>query len=130
MAFILYFVYKVQSDHKYDNELVVSEYYKKDMRYSKDLAMMQRAEELAEKPSIQSSGGAVIISFPKTMRNSKGSAAFYRPSAQKLDFAYPLSLSDGRMVVPEARLAAGQWWVTLTWQWNGTTYMMKQNLYL
>ena len=30
MAFILSFVYKVQSNQKYDNELVTEEYYKKE----------------------------------------------------------------------------------------------------
>jgi len=29
MSFILFFVFKVQSDSKYDNELVTEEYYKK-----------------------------------------------------------------------------------------------------
>jgi hypothetical protein len=35
MAFILYFVIKVQSNSKYDNELVVEEYYKHDAVLSK-----------------------------------------------------------------------------------------------
>ena len=30
MSFILYFVFKVQSDSKYDNELVTEDYYKKE----------------------------------------------------------------------------------------------------
>ena len=31
MIFILSFVFKVQSNHKYDNELVVEDYYKKEV---------------------------------------------------------------------------------------------------
>jgi hypothetical protein len=37
MAFILYFVIKVQSNSKYDNELVVEEYYKHDAVFEQEM---------------------------------------------------------------------------------------------
>lgn len=50
ISFILYFVIKVQSDTKYDNELVVDEYYKKDAQYGEDFVKMQNAQDLTENP--------------------------------------------------------------------------------
>ena len=52
MTFILYFVIKVQSDSKYDNDLVVEEYYKHDALYSSEFKKIQNAEDLKEKPEI------------------------------------------------------------------------------
>jgi len=37
MAFILYFVIEVQSNSKYDNDLVVEEYYKHDAQFGKEM---------------------------------------------------------------------------------------------
>ena len=49
MTFILYFVFKVQSDSKYDNELVVEEYYKQEIGFQKEIDKKQNAQNLAEK---------------------------------------------------------------------------------
>ena len=46
ISFILYFVYSVQSNSKYDNELVVEEYYKHDAHFGEELAKIQNAQNL------------------------------------------------------------------------------------
>jgi hypothetical protein len=46
MAFILYFVIKVQSNSKYDNELVVEEYYKHDAKFGDEMIRVQNAHDL------------------------------------------------------------------------------------
>ena len=43
MIFILSFVYKVQSNQKYDNELVTDEYYKKEATVQADIEKKQNA---------------------------------------------------------------------------------------
>jgi hypothetical protein len=52
MAFILYFVIKVQSNSKYDNELVVEEYYKHDAKFGDEMIRVQNAHDLTQKPLI------------------------------------------------------------------------------
>ena len=52
ITFILYFVVMVQSDSKYDNDLVVEEYYKHDAKFGDEMARIQNAEDLAQKPTI------------------------------------------------------------------------------
>ena len=47
MSFILFFVFKVQSDHKYDNELVNEEYYKKETTVQKDIEYENNANALS-----------------------------------------------------------------------------------
>jgi hypothetical protein len=51
MAFI-YFVIKVQSNSKYDNELVVEEYYKHDAKFGDEMIRVQNAHDLTQKPLI------------------------------------------------------------------------------
>ena len=52
ITFILYFVFTVQSDSKYDNELVVEEYYKHDVHFQDEMVRIQNAHDLKVKPVI------------------------------------------------------------------------------
>ena len=48
MIFILSFVFKVQSNDKYDNELVVEDYYKRETKVQGDIEKQQNANDLKE----------------------------------------------------------------------------------
>ncbi|CAM3447086.1 Cytochrome C oxidase Cbb3 [Flavobacterium longum] len=130
MSFILYFVIEVQSDTKYDNELVVEEYYKKDTRFGEELAKLQAGSDLAQKPEISSDGQGIQIQFPETpdFASIVGKVSLYRPSASKLDFEVPFS-SRGHLLIPSTRLVGGQWDITLEWTSNGKTYIIKKKIY-
>ena len=52
ISFILYFVFSVQSDSKYDNELVYEEYYKHDAKFGEEMVRIQNAQDLVQKPLI------------------------------------------------------------------------------
>lgn len=132
MSFILYFIIKVQSNTKYDNELVVEEYYKHDAHYSDELAKIQNAEDLKDKPSITNGEKGVTIVFPKTFdsKEIKGKVSLYRPSAKILDFEFPLQLSNATMLIPKADFARGNWDATLSWSYQGKEYITKQKLYI
>ncbi len=64
MTFILYFVVKVQSDSKYDNDLVVEEYYKHDIHYQEEMQRVQNAQDLPNKPLVSQLENEVTITFP------------------------------------------------------------------
>lgn len=128
-TFILYFVYRVQSDPKYDNELVVEEYYKKDMRYGEEMERMQNAAALTEQPEIAVTGEGIQVRFPAGDLPEAGTVSFYRPSSGNLDFSCPLSSTDPLTAVPASKLVAGRWGVTLEWTRGGRHYLIKQQLY-
>jgi hypothetical protein len=132
MAFILYFVFKVQGNSKYDNELVVDEYYKNDAHYGDDMLKMQNTEQLTLKPTIESTSEGVKIVFSENF-NPKGIAgkvSCYRPSAKKLDFTQLLNLSGGSMLIPINDLAGGRWDMTLEWTYDGKDYLLKKQIYI
>lgn len=132
MTFILYFVIKVQGNSKYDNELVVEEYYKHDARFGQEMEKRQNAESLAEKPVITLESEGVLIAFPNSMQPEKisGKVSFYRPSAKKLDFAISLKLSGQSMLIPKEDFAGGQWGTTIEWQYEGKEYVIKKDIYI
>ena len=133
ISFILYFVIKVQSDSKYDNDLVVEEYYKYDANFGEEMKRVQNAEDLAEKPVITAVENGVTIVFPKALvpQKIKGKVSLYRPSNKKLDFVIPISLSDATtLLIPKKSLAGGRWDINMEWQYDGKLYLSKETIYV
>ncbi len=133
ISFILYFVVKVQSDSKYDNDLVVEEYYKHDAKFGDEMERVQNAEDLVSKPVITILDEGVTIVFPATLapKNIKGKVSLYRPSNKKLDFEIPISLSDATtLLIPKKSLAGGRWDINMEWQYEGKSYLTKETIYI
>ena len=132
MSFILYFVIKVQSDSKYDNELVVEEYYKKDALYGEDYIKMQNAHDLTEKPQVTQIGDSVEIKFPAAFvpKDIQGTVSFYRPSNKKLDFQVPISLSKPSLLIPKLDLVGGRWDIFIGWEYQSKSYKLKETVYI
>ena len=132
ITFILYFVFTVQSNSKYDNELVVEEYYKHDAKFGDEMARIQEAQDLAQKPTITNASDGITIVFPQvfTPKNIKGKVVFYRPSNKKFDFEVPISLSSPTLVVPKKRLLGGRWNINMERQYEGKQYLTKDTIYI
>lgn len=131
MLFILYFVVKVQSNSKYDNELVVEEYYKHDANYQQELAKLQNGADLKQKPTFTKTADGIEITFPKAFDINKisGNVSFYRSSNKKLDFEVPISISSATLLIPNKRLVGGLWDITINWKYNNTDYISKETIY-
>jgi len=133
ISFIMYFVFKVQSDSKYDNDLVVEEYYKHDVHFQDEMARIQNAHNLKVKPVITVDANGVIIAFPAgfTLKDIKGTVALYRTSNKKFDFQMPLSFTDSAsLFIPKDRFIDGQWYVNMEWQYKGKSYLTKEEIYV
>lgn len=132
ISFILYFVINVQSDSKYDNELVVEEYYKHDAKFGDEMTRIQNAQNLAEKPVIKNDSNGVTIVFPAVFvpKDIKGTVNFYRSSSKKFDFNVPISLSNSSLNVPKISLLVGRWEINMEWQYEGKKYLTKETIYV
>ena len=132
MTFILYFVFRVQSDSKYDNDLVVEEYYKHDAHFGDEMTKVQNAEDLAQKPIVSIIGEGIFIVFPEHFisKNIKGKVSLYRPSNKKLDFEVPISLSNSTLLIPKKSLVGGRWDINMEWEYSGKTYLTKEIIYI
>lgn len=132
ISFIMYFVFSVQSDSKYDNELVVEEYYKHDAKFGDEMVRVQNAEDLAQKPVIKNDSDGVTIVFPAVFvpKDIKGTVSFYRSSNKKFDFNVPISLSSSSLNIPKKRLLGGRWEINMEWQYEGKQYLTKETIYV
>jgi hypothetical protein len=131
MCFILYFVVKVQSDTQYDNEMVTEQYYKKEKLVQGNIESIQNANSLTEKVAIAKTVNGVVVSFPKEFDYSKikGKVSLYRPSNQKLDFEIPISLSGFDLLIPKNNLVDGLWGISIAWEYEGKSYLNKEEIY-
>ncbi|HSN47882.1 MAG TPA: FixH family protein [Flavobacterium sp.] len=132
ITFILFFVFTVQSNSEYDNELVVEEYYKHDAKFGDEMSRIQDAEDLAQKPEIKNTSAGITIVFPEVYvpEKIKGKVFFYRPSNKKFDFDLPISLSGSSLNVPKERLIGGRWNINMEWQYEGKQYLTKDTIYV
>jgi len=132
MTFILYFVFEVQSNSKYDNDLVVEEYYKHDTHFQDEMARIQNAHDLQHKPSIKYTEDGVAVIFPAGFESDKvkGNIQLYRPSNKKFDFNTQISLTNSEIIIPQKKLIKGRWDVNMEWQYEGKKYLTKEVIYV
>ena len=132
ITFILYFVFQVQSNSKYDNDLVVEEYYKHDAHFGDEMKRIQNANDLVQKPIITVSKVGITIAFPKEFApiKIKGIVSLYRPSNKKLDFEVPISISNPTLLIPNSNLVGGRWDINMEWQYEGKPYLTKETIYI
>lgn len=132
MSFILYFVYEVQSNKKYDNDLVVEEYYKHDSHFQEEMTRIQNAHDLPKKPSINNDSEGVKIVFPDNFESKKiqGNVLMYRPSNKKLDFNTKIIVNNSTLAIPKNKLIKGRWEVAMEWQYEGKKYLTKELIYV
>lgn len=132
MSFILFFIIKVQTNSKYDNEFVVNEYYKKELLAQQDLDKEQNAYDLKkDQMLIKEVPEGIAIDFPKDFdfKTIQGKVSLYRPSNQKLDFEVPISLSSTHLLIPKSNLVGGRWDISIDWNYQGKNYLNKQEVY-
>ena len=131
-SFISYFIIKVQTDSKYDNDLVVEEYYKNDAKFGEEMVRVQNSQDLKSKPLITSSLGEITIVFPNlySPKNIKGKVSLYRPSNKKLDFEIPILLSNSSLLIPKSNLVGVRWDIHMEWQYEGKYYLTKETVYI
>jgi len=130
MAFILSSVYKVQSNQRYDNELVTEEYYKKEASVQVDIEKKLNANALKNLVVIKKVDEGIKVEFPSNFDYSKikGKVSLYRPSSQKLDFEINISLSSPYLLIPKSNLTGGLWDISVDWNYNETDYLNKETI--
>ena len=132
ISFILFFVLKVQSDSKYDNELVVEDYYKQERGLEVRLEKEQNAANMADKVQFSIADDYIEITFPEGFdpKGISGKVFLYRPSAQKLDFSIPISITSPTLLIPKTKMAEGRWDIMIDWQYDGKAYINKEMISL
>lgn len=130
MSFILFLVIKMSTNKEYNHDLVVDEYYKKELAYQEEIDAEENSFLLSESISGKKVEGGWLLSFPQELENSKikGIVFLYRPSNKQLDFDFPIELSGSNLLIPDNRLLDGRWNITVAWNYNGKNYLYKESI--
>lgn len=130
IAFILYMVITMSTDSRYSHDLVTEEYYAKEMAYQDEIDAETNTNNLTEKVISKRVQKGWKISFPVafTPHKIKGNVFLYRPSNQKLDFEISLDLSSPDLLIPDNNLIDGRWNIIINWQYDGKSFMYKEEI--
>jgi len=130
ISFIMYFIISMNTNSKYDHDLVTEEYYKAELGYQDEINKENNSKKLTENISYKKTPEGLLISFPSNLESDKitGNVFLYRPSNKQLDFETPISLSNNYLLIPENRLLDGRWNIKIDWQYKETSYLYKREI--
>ncbi len=130
ISFIMYFVISMNTNKKYDHDLVTEEYYQQELEYQNDIDKEKKATGLKENIQWKKSDNGIVIIFPNDLdfKEVSGKVFLYRPSNKQLDFETAISLSDYNLLIPDKRLLDGRWNIKVDWQYKGKSYLYKKEI--
>ena len=120
----------MMTDDKYNHDLVVEEYYKKEMAFQQEIDAEENAKLISKSISGKRTPEGWLITFPEELNATdiEGNVFLYRPSNKQLDFNQPLVISNSQLLIPDNRLVDGRWNITIDWMQNGKRYMYKKSI--
>ena len=130
ISFIMYFVIHMNTNKKYNHDLVTEEYYQQELEYQNDINKEKNALTLVQNIQWEKSDEGLMIMFPKDIdfKEVTGKVFLYRPSNKQLDFETAISLSDYNLLIPDKRLLDGRWNIKIDWQYKGKSYLYKKEI--
>ena len=130
ISFIMYFVINMNTNDKYNHDLVTEDYYKQELEFQDEINKETNAKSLTNNVQWKKTDQGVIIIFPETLKANSitGKVFLYRPSNKQFDFEIPISVSNHNLLIPDKRLLDGRWNIKVDWQYNGTDYLFKKDI--
>lgn len=130
ISFIMYFVINMNTNKKYDHDLVTDDYYKEELEFQDDIDKEKNAKELSKNVQWEKVSNGLRLTFPETFDINKitGKVFLYRPSNKQFDFEIPISLSNHYLLIPDSRLLDGRWNIKVYWQYNGKSFLYKKEI--
>jgi len=130
ISFIMYFVISMNTDDKYDHDLVNEDYYQAELEYQNDIDKLNNAKTLDKNLSWKKTDDGIIIEFPEDLdiKRITGKVFLYRPSNKHLDFETQISLSNHNLLIPDKRLLDGRWNIKVYWQYKKTSYLFSKEI--
>ncbi|AXT58204.1 FixH family protein [Aquimarina sp. MMG015] len=129
ISFILFFVIRMNTDKKYEHDLVTEDYYKQELAFQEEINAEKNAKALKSNITIKKVSEGLLIKFPEDINSEKlsGTISLYRPSNKKLDFEVPISLTTSEVIIPKNKLIEGKWKIKVNWENENTSYLFRES---
>lgn len=130
ISFIMYFVISMNTNKKYDHDLVTEDYYKKELEFQNDIDKENNSKTLNTNITWTKTTEGILITFPESLKPNEitGKVFLYRPSNKQLDSETSISLSNHNLLIPDKRLLDGRWNIKVDWQYKGKSYLYKKEI--
>ncbi|MFL0353643.1 FixH family protein [Xanthomarina sp. GH4-25] len=130
ISFIMYFVINMNTNSKYDHDLVVEEYYQAELGFQDEINKEEHAKTLSVNISYKNSDEGLLIIFPENLETQEitGMVSLYRTSNKKLDFELPITISNNTMLIPNNKLLKGRWNLKVDWKYQDNAYLFKREI--
>lgn len=127
IGFIMFMVITMTTEKKYDHDLVVEEYYKKEMTINDKLEKIKNGKQFEEDIKFEANQKGLLLSFPEGLKDLKAAKVYaYRASDKDLDFSTTVSPNKNREALVQKNLARGPWEFTLAFSVNNKEYLVKK----
>src|SRR5690606_40291048 len=111
ISFIMYFIISMNTNSKYDHDLVIEEYYKAELGFQDEINKEENAKKLSENLSWSKTEEGLLISFPEDLDAEKisGTVYLYRTFNKKLDFDIPITIDKHCIFITKDNLLHSIW---------------------
>ena len=123
--FMLTMIYMVYQSTQVDRNLVVDNYYEKDLKYQSHLDKLNNASALKTDLGIfqNKEENYLRFTFPKELVDISGDILFYRPSDNSKDFNQSIELDETYEIkISTFELQKGTWKVKVNWEGGEVQY--------
>ena len=115
-------------------DLVVTDYYKQELEFQKQLDKEHNANLLDHRPTMvyDSAASCIKLNFPDKaiLGTLEGKVLFMRPDNPKRDRFVSLKPDDnGNQIILLSGAERGQWLVGMEWKANSQTYYIKHKMF-
>jgi hypothetical protein len=115
--------------------MVTDNYYEKDLRYQEQIDRITNTKHLIDKPTAvyRSADKIIAVHFPQNMMHKriKGELHLFRPSDNKMDITYAISLDErGSQFIDASLYSKGEWIIKLSWSDQYLEYYDEINIFI
>ncbi|MBS3739245.1 FixH family protein [Mesohalobacter halotolerans] len=128
IGFIMYMVITMTTQKAYDHDLVVEEYYKKEMTLNDKLQKIENGKLYATDIKFNANPNGLLLSFPEELKSlSEANIFAYRASDKALDFNSSITLNSQGEALVNRPLARGLWEFTLAFTYQDKDYLITKS---
>jgi len=133
-TFVLVFLfYFFKSFHEAaSNDLVVEDYYQKELVYGEVLDKKHHADTMRIPVKILNNEKGLTLQFPDYIddKDVKGIITLYKPDNKKLDRETKFNLQNHQQILEKEKLIPGNWSIYLDWKLGDNPYYIEKKIYI
>lgn len=110
-----------------DHDLVVDDYYAKDLAYQQQYDKLANSQALANDLKIDAEKDGIKLLFPAEVGQVSGNILLYRADDKTKDVSLEINPNEqNQQLVPTDHLTPGRWTVKVDWQAGGKPFYKEQ----